>query len=188
MSARRGLGAVLGLALGAPLVGYAVAWRAVDDDAPTVDATLAAGCAGRWDVAVVPSGDPDERRTHGAAALLRAGCAHTVFFSGRGAGGDDAATLAAVARADGVSPDLIVVDATAESTRENATALAAWAAPGTRVVVLTERRHARRVRGAFRAAGVTSSEVRLVGDDALEPGRAREALKLALYALVGWWR
>jgi hypothetical protein len=55
------------------------------------------------------------------------------------------------------------------------------------VVVLTERRHARRVRGAFEAVGV-SSDVRLVGDAALEPGRAREALKLALYALVGWWR
>ncbi len=187
MNPRRRLRAALGLALGLPLVGYAVAWRAVDDDAPTLDATIAAGCAGRWDVAVVPSGDPDERRTHGAAALLRAGCVRTAFFTGRGAGGDDAATLAAVARSDGVAPDVIVVDLTAESTRENATAFAAWAAPGARVVVLTERRHARRVRGAFEAVGV-SSDVRLVGDAALEPGRAREALKLALYALVGWWR
>ncbi len=188
MTPRRGLRAALGLSLVLALVGYATAWCAIEDDAPTVDATIASGCAGRWDVAVVPSGDPAERRSHGAAALFRAGCVRAAFFSGRGVGGDDAATLAAVARAEGVPPDAIVVDVTAESTRENAIAFAEWAAPGTRIVVLSERRHLRRVRGVFRAVGVSSPEVRLVGDAALEPGRAREALKLALYALVGWWR
>lgn len=144
------------------------------------------------DVALVLSGDVENRRTLRAVALVKTGSVSRILISGAGAGGDSAVYLAAVAVNAGVSPGSIVVEGWARSTFENIV----YSAPiletlgARRVVLVTSRRHARRAALiAEHHLGGMEIRVEVVpdsGEGAHLAAALSESAKLIVSAVRGW--
>ncbi|MBI4815149.1 MAG: YdcF family protein [Deltaproteobacteria bacterium] len=143
-------------------------------------------CSG--DVALVPSGDPDNRRTRRAVELLRAGRVRKILITGRGYGGDSAWVLARFAIDVGARPEEVLVEPEATSTAENiARSLPILKEQKTRrVLIVTNAPNARRA-VLLGEKGLTGMGVRVVvvpGTLGL-PLRFRELGKCALSVVRG---
>jgi len=147
------------------------------------------------EVALVPSGDAGAR-TRGAVALLAAGGADRIVFSGAGYGGDDAEQLAHLAKALGAPAERLWVEPAATNTFENmAFTRALLERRGARpecLVVVTSRAHAARA-GLVARHLALASRVRVLAVSEPREGAwevAREGAALFTYRLLGrapWW-
>ena len=145
------------------------------------------------DAALVFSGDVDYLRVKQAASLYRSGAVKEVLLTGGGVGGDSAEAMRAVATAEGVPAEAIVLERDSTTTRENVQ----FAVPivrergWVRVAVVTSRSHLPR---AYATATHALPDVALVPvavPDAGPPGRVwreriGERVKFLGYILLGW--
>lgn len=152
------------------------------DPGRPADLIVVPGCRVRED------GSPSAclaRRTEAAVALWREGRAPRLAVSGGAEPGrpSEGAVAAALARSLGVPDDALVVETSATSTWENA-ALVAAAAPGARMIVVTDGWHALRCGRVFRHHAV---DVQVVGLDRPASWRtwARELGVLLVYGARG---
>lgn len=145
------------------------------------------------DAVLVMSGDVGYRRLERAVSLLQRRAASWLVLTGSGAGGDSAATMRDLAIKQGISPDRIVTEDRATTTRENlALATPLLRARGFRCVALiTNASHLGRAERVARKAAPEIDWVPVPVDD---PGprsriyrtRLQEWVKLAWYAARGW--
>ena len=144
------------------------------------------------DAALVFSGDVDYLRVKHAASLYRSGAVKELLLTGGGVGGDSAEAMRAVAIAEGVPEEAILLERYSTTTRENVQ----FAAPivrergWRRVAVVTSGSHLPR---AYATAARALPDVALVAvavPDAGPPGGIRRALaeraKFLWYVLQGW--
>ncbi len=147
------------------------------------DAIVVLGCRVRSDGTASPT---LARRARHAAALHRRGLAPIVVFTG-GVGTyppSEARAAAAVARADGLPEDAIVLEERSTSTEENARE-AARLIDAARVVVVTDAYHAFRAERVFRRHFASAVAVGSRGPrSARVRGALREVTAVAAYALL----
>lgn len=145
------------------------------------------------DAALVFSGDVDYLRVKQAASLYRSGAVKEVLLTGGGVGGDSAEAMRAVAIAEGVPEEAILLERDSTTTRENVQ----FAAPivrergWVRVAVVTSRAHLPRAYATAAHALPEVAWVPVAAPDAGPPGRVRrerieERLKFLWYILRGW--
>lgn len=99
-----------------------------------------------------------KRRARHAAALVRRGEAGAIIASGAALHGplSEARLIHDICVAEGVAPDRITLEETARTTTENIRAARPMIAPGTPVVLVTDRFHARRAALVARRLGLTA--------------------------------
>jgi uncharacterized SAM-binding protein YcdF (DUF218 family) len=155
-------------------------------DAPdeTFDAIVVCGCR------VKPDGEPSPslaRRARYAAALYRRGLAPVLVTTG-GVGThppSEARAAAAIARAEGVPEDAIVLEERSTSTEENARE-AAKLVDARRVIVVTDAYHAFRAERVFRRYFDHAVAVGTAGSPSVRArGALREVTAVTAYALLG---
>lgn len=189
------LGALLLIATVTPLNSWWIGWLADNWEAP------------RGEVMVVLGGDSIDDRTLGEMSFWR--CVYAVWLWREGhfreviiSGGHDQgqAAIAEPMRmyltAHGVPNDVIRMDSTSHSTRENALHVVAMLTPGTKPVLVTSDFHMFRARRVFRKAGVEVAGFPV--PDAIKRnnnwrmrwviflGLAEESAKNAWYRWQGW--
>ncbi len=147
----------------------------------------------RADAALVLSGDVDYLRVRGAVGLYEVGAVRQILMTGAGIGGDDAASLKAIAVERGVPADVVLLETRSLSTRENLVFAApivraqAWR----RVALVTSASHMGR---AERVARKALPEIEWVVAPVADAGsglrryrqRLLEWAKLAGYLVRGW--
>jgi uncharacterized SAM-binding protein YcdF (DUF218 family) len=179
----RTVGATLAAAVLVALALAAVATRSQADPPSIVHA----------DAALVFSGDVDYLRVKQAASLYRSGAVKQLLLTGAGAGGDSAEAMWAVAIAEGVPGEAILLERYSTTTHENVQ----FAAPivrergWTRVAAVTSRSHLPRAYATAAHALPEVAWVPVAVPDAGPPGRVwrehvEERVKFLWYILRGW--